>query len=242
MPFRRGFLLLLFALPCLLRAQEIKYIDITSVQQRTELRHPPAPSPDCKDGNCVGGGIGGASVGDGAPDQRDPRALGVYLLQVTPTEIRASEPFEAEFRIVNTGRVPIEVPVYPHLSDLQPSDESVPFSYFSLALVVKGESEQSNVPALGYIMLYGSHEHEGSMMELKPGEWIRVRTTMKLHTWPSEPILARLRGGFWLGKNTYRPVSGSAFTDTQNLYPNTTSTPPVTVHFLGAASSGDSKH
>ncbi len=161
MPFRRGFLLLLFALPCLLRAQEIKYIDITSVQQRTELRHPPAPSPDCKDGNCVGGGIGGASVGDGAPDQRDPRALGVYLLQVTPTEIRASEPFEAEFRIVNTGRVPIEVPVYPHLSDLQPSDESVPFSYFSLALVVKGESEQSNVPALGYIMLYGSHEHEG---------------------------------------------------------------------------------
>src|SRR5438046_5302597 len=88
MPFRRGFLLLLFALPCLLRAQEIKYIDITSVQQRTELRHPPVPSPDCKDGNCVGGGIGGASVGDGAPDQRDPRALGVYLLQVTPTEIR----------------------------------------------------------------------------------------------------------------------------------------------------------
>src|SRR6059058_6393130 len=108
MPFRRGFLLLLFSLPCLLRAQEIKYIDITSVQQRTELRHPPAPSPDCKDGNCVGGGIGGASAGDGAPDQRDPRALGVYLLQVTPREIRASEPFEAEFRIVNTGRVPIE--------------------------------------------------------------------------------------------------------------------------------------
>src|SRR6266404_2208468 len=57
--------------------------------------------------------------------------------------------------------------------------------------VVKGESEQSKVPALGYIMLYGSHEHEGSMMELKPGEWIRVRTTMKLHTWPIEPILAR---------------------------------------------------
>lgn len=233
---------LLLAWPATSLAQEIKFIDIISVQQRTELRHPPAPPPDCKDGNCVGGVIGGGSVGDGAPDQRDPRALGVYLLQVTPTEIRASEPFEAEFRVVNTGRVPIEVPVYPHLSDLQPADESVPFSYFSLALVVKGESEQSNVPALGYIMLYGSHEHEGSMMELKPGEWIRVRTTMKLHTWPSEPIFARLRGGFWLRKNTYRPVPGSALTDTQNLYPNTTSTPPVAVHFLGATSSEDSKH
>jgi hypothetical protein len=233
---------LLLAWPATSLAQEIKFIDIISVQQRTELRHPPAPPPDCKDGNCVGGVIGSGSVGDGAPDQRDPRALGVYLLQVTPTEIRVSEPFEAEFRVVNTGRVSIEVPVYPHLSDLQPSDESVAFSYFSLALVVTGESEQSNVPALGYIMLYGSHEHEGSMMELKPGEWIRVRTTMKLHTWPSEPIFARLRGGFWLRKNTYRPVPGSAFTDTQNLYPNTTSTPPVAVHFLGATSSEDSKH
>jgi hypothetical protein len=228
---------LLLAWPATSLAQEIKFIDIISVQQRTELRHPPAPPPDCKGGNCVGGVIGGGSIGDGAPDQRDPRALGVYLLQVTPTEIRAAEPFEAEFRVVNTGRVSIEVPVYPHLSDLQPSDESVAFSYFSLALVVTGESEQSSVPALGYIMLYGSHEHEGSMMELKPGEWIRVRTTMKLHTWPGEPIFARLRGGFWLRKNTYRPVPGSAFTDTQNLYPNTTPTPPVAVHFLGCRSS-----
>src|ERR1700747_510812 len=142
---------LLLAWPATSLAQEIKYIDITSVQQRTELRHPPARPPDCKDGNCIGGGIGGGSAGDGAPDQRYPRALGVYLLQVTPTEIRAPEPFEAEFRVVNTGRVAIEVPVYAHLSDLQPSDESVPFSYFSLALVVTGESEQPNVPGLGYI-------------------------------------------------------------------------------------------
>src|SRR2546429_2202818 len=38
MPFLRGFLLLLLALPCLLNAQEIKYIDVTAVRQRTELR------------------------------------------------------------------------------------------------------------------------------------------------------------------------------------------------------------
>jgi len=33
------------------------------------------------------GGTGGGSVVDGAPDRRDPRALGVYLLRVTPTDI-----------------------------------------------------------------------------------------------------------------------------------------------------------
>src|SRR2546429_4425948 len=34
---------------------EIKYIDLTAVHQRTELRHPPAPQSDCKEGtHCIG--------------------------------------------------------------------------------------------------------------------------------------------------------------------------------------------
>jgi hypothetical protein len=78
-------------------------------------------------------------MGDGAPDQRDPHALGIYLMRVTPTDINAAEPFQVEFKILNTGTAPIELPVSPHLSDLQPSDESVAFNYSSLALVVRGD-------------------------------------------------------------------------------------------------------
>src|SRR5271157_5488826 len=135
MPFGRRFLLLIFTLPCLLRAQEIKFIDLAAVHQRTELRHPLAPQSDCKEGTgCIGGGYGGGSVVDGAPDQRDPHALGIYLLRVTPTDINPAEPFQVEFRILNTGTASIEIPVSPHLSDLQPIDESMAFSYFSVAL------------------------------------------------------------------------------------------------------------
>jgi hypothetical protein len=73
MLFRNGFLLILFTLPRLLMAQEIKYMDLTDVRQRTELRHPPAPQSDCKEGTgCIGGGYGGGSVGDGAPDPARP--------------------------------------------------------------------------------------------------------------------------------------------------------------------------
>lgn len=48
-------------------------------------------------------------MADGAPDQRDPHALGVYLPHVTPTEIRPAEPLAAEFKVLNpdeklTGR------------------------------------------------------------------------------------------------------------------------------------------
>jgi len=153
------------------------------------------------------GGTGGGSVSDDAPDQRDPHALGVYLLSVTPTDINPLEPFEAEFKVLNTGQAPLELPVSPNLSDLQPSDESLDFRYLSLSLVVQGEPEPEgpDVTALGYVTLYGSLDREGSVLLVRPGEWIRVRATMKLHTWPLEPIFARLRGQFWLRRNVYHP-------------------------------------
>jgi hypothetical protein len=232
--FRYVYLWLLLAWPGHLKSQEIKFIDLTSLSQRTTLRHPPAPPPDCKEGTCTGGGSGGGSIGDGAPDQRDPHALGIYLLRVNPTEIDPAEPFEVEFRVCNTGTVPIEIPVSPHLSDLQPNDESVNFRYFSLALVVAGEGEPQGpkVTLTGFVELYGSLDHAESMLVLKPGEWIRVRANVKLLAWPLEPVTALFRGVFWLRKNTFKPVPGGEFTEAQNQYPNATSTPPIKVHLL----------
>src|ERR1700758_4480250 len=88
--FRSGFLLLVLVWSALLQAQKIRYIDISAVRPRTELRNPPAPQSDCKEEpNCIGVGSGYVigSVTDGAMDRRDPHALGIYLLRVTPTEI-----------------------------------------------------------------------------------------------------------------------------------------------------------
>jgi hypothetical protein len=233
--FRTLFALLVLTWPCFLTAQEVRYIDFSGLRPRTELRHPPAPPPECKEGTCTGVVSGGASVGDGAPDQRDPHALGVYLLRVTPTEIYPLEPFEVEFKVLNTGKAPLELPVSPHLSDLQPSDESLDFHYLSLSLVVQGEPEPEgpDVAALGYVTLYGSLDREGSVLVVRPGEWIRVRATMKLHTWPLKPVFARLRGQFWLRRNVYHPQPGGGSTEAHNLYPNVTLTPSIAVHLRG---------
>jgi hypothetical protein len=157
-------LILVVAWPGFLRAQEIKYIDISNVHQRTELRYPPAPQSDCKSGTLCGG-YGSSGVGDGAPDQRDPHALGIYLLRVTPTDINPVEPLQVEFKILNTGTAPIEIPVSPHLSDLQPNDESVAFSYFSITLVVRGERDvqRPDGACFGFVELYGSPDHPESI-------------------------------------------------------------------------------
>ena len=241
MPFRNVFLLLVLTLPCLLKAQKTKYIDLIALRQRTELRHPPAPQSDCREGTgCLGGGSGGGSMTDGAPDQRDPHALGIYLLRVTPTDINPAGPFQVEFKILNTGTAPIELPVSPHLSDLQPSDESVAFNYSSLALVVRGEGEPQGprVDSVGFVEVFGSPDHGESMMVFRPREWIRVNARVKLLTWPSEPVSARLRGDFWLRKNTFHPHPGGQFIEAHNLYPNETPAPFVAVRLLPPIGSG----
>ena len=235
MSVRSAFLLLVLAWPGSLKAQEIKYIDLSSVRPRTELRYPPAPPADCKEGKPCGGGIyGGGSIGDGAPDQRDPHALGIYLLRVTPTDISPAEPFQVEFKILNTGTATMELPVSPHLSDLQPSDESVAFNYFSFALTVRGEAEAEGPPinSLGFVELFGSPDHAESMTVLRPGEWIRVSANIKLLASPPKPISVRFQGGFWLRRNTFHPHAGGQFIEANNLYPNSTPTPFVDVRLL----------
>jgi hypothetical protein len=218
---------LLLACPVLLHAQEVKYVDLSLAPQRTQLRHPPAPP--CKDGVC--GGYGSVGVGDGAPDKRDPHALGVYLLRVNPTEIDPAQPFEAELRVLNTGLAPIDIPVSPHLSDLQPADESTPFSYFSLTLVVSMEGDSQH-PAFALAELYGAKEHDGTVLALRPGEWIQVKAKMQPRYSPREFATVRLSGGFWLRSNRFNPHDGGDFTMMENLYPNVTPTPSLTVRVL----------
>ncbi len=126
-------LLLAFVWSAFFGAQELGYIDLASVQHRCDLRFPPQPPTNCEDGTSgVGGGWRSGSIEDGASDMRDPHALGIFLLRVTPTDIDPTEPFEAEFRVQNTGLASIEVPAWRHLSDLKSDDESAPFSYFSI--------------------------------------------------------------------------------------------------------------
>jgi hypothetical protein len=177
------------------------------------------------------GGIGGGSVGDGAADPRDPHALGVFLDRVAPADITL-EPFEAEFRVLNTGLAAIEVPVSPHLSDLQPPDERKSFTYLSLALVINltGAGPQQAL-GLGWVELYGSADHEVTILALQPGQWIRVKARVRLHTWPSGPVTAKLQGDFWSRRNVFTPLGGGGFTQTTNLYPNATFSPSIIVWF-----------
>jgi hypothetical protein len=75
-------------------------------------------------------------VGDRAPDQRDPHGLGIYFLRVA--DINPAEPFQVEFKVLNSGTAPMELPVSPHLSDLQASDELLPSTILASSWLCEG--------------------------------------------------------------------------------------------------------
>lgn len=240
-------LLMLLAVPLVCSGQEIKYVDLTLTEQRIELRHPPAPTPKCDKGvGCsVEGGIAGGSVADGAPYARDPHALAVSMIDFDSSDVELGRPLTAEFQVLNSGQAPIEIPVWPHLSDLQPADESRAFTYFSLTLAIRidREADKRYLGSLGFAELYGSLDQGGTMITIKPGEWIRVKARVVGQKLPqlTEPISVSLRGGFGMHKTTFIPHPGGAFTNVQNLYPNPTPTEPLSVRLNPSSTSADAK-
>jgi hypothetical protein len=247
---RKSALLLLLMWPAAEHAQEVKYVDLTSVHQRKELRNPPASpvtdEPCNATPGCIGVGAGGGigSVADGAPDSHDPHALGISLLTVSPSYVRPEEPFTVEFKVLNTGSVSLDLPISPNLSDLQPEDSSADFDFLSLGLAVRGSSvepSRTGGNCLGYVELFGTPKHPDTMAVLKPGEWIRVKANITLFIPPSEPGPALFRGDFWLHRTKFHPYAGGSSTQATNLYPNNTPTPAVSVWLLSSGHNQMSK-
>lgn len=195
-----AFVTLLFAFAVAACAQEVQSIDLTAAPQRTALRFPPpAPSE-----NGTSSGVGSASIGDCGPDIRDPHAAAVYLDGVDGEEIDPEQPFQARFRFVNTGRLPINIPVSPDLSDLQPADPSVPFSYLSLSLALSVRDDSGSI---AYVQLYGAVDHSGTTRVLRPGEWISVQANLKLNPPPHKCDSLELVPGFWIHSTRFHATS-----------------------------------
>lgn len=232
----RAFAIVVLTLPFAFaaRAQEVQYIDLTAAPQRVALRFPP---PEVSDNGKagVGRGGGGGSVGDCAPDIRDPHAAAVYLDSVDASEIDPEQPVQVEFRFVNTGRLPLNIPVSPNRTDLQPSDPSVPFSYLSLALSVRLRDG-----SIGYVQLYGAGDHKRTTRVLRPGEWIRVKADLKFNPPPIGCTSVTLKPGFYIHSNRFRATPSSFWEDSGGVCINEIPiSPPTTTvickqpHVLG---------
>lgn len=214
-----------FGLPLLLLdaplfAQQVKFIDLTAAPQRVGLRYPP-PLPGQT------GGAASGMVADCGIGARDPRSLTVYVQNVIAGNSDPKRSFEIEFKIMNTGKVPIQLPVSPNLADLQPSDASARFTYLTLGLSVSVVENQNSE---GYVELYGKPDVPNTMIMLNPGEWLRVEARPKFHEILPPAGDVDLEPSHWLQRVTVLPHPGGDSTDAVNICMPEAPTMRVRVH------------
>src|SRR3982751_2491100 len=126
----------MLALASIARAQEAAYLDLTDTIPRLELRHPPAPPAKCDHG-CVGGGIGGGSVGDFGDGANEKHVLTATLTWMDRVEYQDGDEAIVEVRLQNTGELPVSIAWSPHLADMQPPNETDKFTVLSLGIAVE---------------------------------------------------------------------------------------------------------
>jgi len=218
-------------------AQEVAYLDLASVTPRTELRRPPVPEKECTVHHRCGFLKSVNVGGDVSPE--DKRSLRTTLMWMDKMEYRDGDRAEVEVMVMNAGEVPIDVPWTPHLADLQPADDAVPFDVSTFGISIEMMWPAGNSAQIGTLILYGSPDHSGTLLNLKPGEWVRLRgwTTLSLLEYKGAKLrsLAETLGAVansWMRLERYSPQPGGLVVNERNIYPHRLSGPPISLRLL----------
>jgi len=219
------------------RAQEVAYLDLTNVTARTEVRHPPVPEDECTVHHICEFFKGGVIGGDVAPD--DQRAVRTTITWMDRLEYTDGDRAELEAMVENVGQVPIDLPWTPHLADLQPADNTTAFGVATFGISVELKWPSGESFHLGSLVFFGSSTHPGTLLNLRPGEWVRLRASTRLsllgYKGARLPPLAASEGAIansWLRLEQYSPQIGGLIVHEKNIYPHRFSGNPVSVHIL----------
>jgi hypothetical protein len=162
----------------MLTAQQAGSIDLTGITSRMSLRRPPLSAGDPTDRH----GRNQESHFCGPVAER-PDVL-TTLVSLDRSEYRLGDEPRFDLRITNIGSKPLSVPFSPHLADLQPSDPAAKFAYHELQIELFMGGARWSTNNGGFVKLYGSDQHHGTMLVLQPGE--RAEILGKGHIRPVE--------------------------------------------------------
>jgi hypothetical protein len=150
-------------------AQEVGFVDLTKIAARTKLRHPlsagRADEPR------------GGSQEDhlSCPYSDTNNALfRTTLVSLDRSYYQVGDERTLEVTIENLAATPLRIPFSPHLADLQPKDPAEKFSYQELQVELWIAAKDWRSNSGGVFSLFGDEHHEGTMVTLKQGEWVRV--------------------------------------------------------------------
>jgi hypothetical protein len=93
--------------------------------------------------------------------------------------VKLGQELAVTVEVHNGSESPVEIPIAPSLREVEPSDPHLSYSWRALGISVNGSSgERPWQYMVDGAVLYGSEE-TGTMLKLKPFEWIVVRFVTK---------------------------------------------------------------
>src|SRR4029077_14912425 len=138
-------------------------------------------------------------------------------LQAGPA--RADDSGIVEFTLVNSGKNNLSIPVSVNPTELAPSDPKADYSVNHLGLYLTSDKRQETV-LRGGAQLYGNRSSTGTMVQLAPGDSIRVLAKVTLK---SEPASQNSRVVFVahvvLNEERIKQVNAEAIMDSQEIAP-----------------------
>jgi hypothetical protein len=168
-------------------AQEIRYIDLSGIDQ---------PTGDKPSGSRVDYSRCGPS------NEPFPHQAMSSLEWIDATDLYPHQRVEIEVLVKNTGTADLKLPIYPNLMDLTHQKPSEQFEYYNLRLPLVAAS-LTLATLLGSLQLYGVFTKPDTFVSLKPGEWIRVKGDIVVQRWFANDRTAIASTGFVL----YRYIS-----------------------------------
>ena len=149
-----------------IKAQERGYLDATQVQVRQRQRQPTTGTS--------GGVISGYSEGKPQPAQ----SLTLSLRILGQTEFISRNAFDYEVKIQNVSDQSIELPWDLSSADIEPADPHSSYQYETAAIWLSTKLGDNRAVILeGPILLFGTPSIASTMINLQPGEWVRVKAS-----------------------------------------------------------------
>ena len=212
-------------------AQEVKFIDLTSAEPKITIRTPPSSGQQVKrnpDGSYTIQGFSQAVViGDCGVGANDPHALKATVTWIDRLSYAEGDFMEWEVEIMNVGTVPMTLAASPNLSNLQPLDASVPFSYEETGVTLSVRTEYGCTD-LAHVSIYGSDAQPDTIVVLKVGEWARLRARSKVELpriGTDQTLHGEAVARFWLRHGEVTPAPGTYGTRLMNQCPRASDGP-----------------
>lgn len=209
------------------QGQEIAYLDLSNVNARTELRHPPVPKTECALHHMCGF-FSGSAAPEAIFDEHK-RALRTTLTWMDKAEYKDGDRAQFEATVENVGEVPIDIPWTPHLADLQPADDIAEFQAYSFGISIELRALNHDSTQIGHVILFGSPDQEETMLTLNPGQRVRIKalTTISGLAFSEEerqkllysPSYQTAVANCWLRRDKYSPKVGGLVVRSENIFP-----------------------